>query len=268
MSMCLCLRNRGVNMEQNIMLLKKFLAFISSKFWKNKNFVYINANKKNLNIESIKPLINPSDSKILNCQSNKTVSIHSLRKHFTKSKIYLYQIQKNIRNNTAFYYCGFSSQMFSVYDGYILGNTIYPKFLEFGKNEKFYSINFKLKNQNQNIKKIGESESVNLVIETSYKIDSKKLKSYPTYYFTEKAPEKITIEYLNRIYNYTKDFLDKCNEFKIKNVNLYITSKPSVSYVVGTAIQAHHPNINIYEFINNEFAYYLNLNKGRIEKND
>lgn len=266
MNMCLYLKNRGVNMELKIKLFEKIFAFILSMFWKNKNFVYINSNKKNLNIESIKPLVKPSDSKILNCQTNKTATIRSSKRHFAKSKIYLYQIQKNIRDNCIFYYCGFPSQMFSIYDGYILGNTQYPKFLELGANEKFYSVDFKLKIKESETENIFDSEEINLVIETSYMIDENKLKKYPTYYFKEKAPNKITGEYLNKVYNFTKSFLDKCNGYKINKVNLYITAKPSVSYVVGTAIQTYHPNINIYEFINNEFAYHLNLNKGRIEK--
>lgn len=54
-------------MELKINLLKKVLAFISSKFWKNKNFVYVNANKKIFNVESIKTLVTPTDLKILNC---------------------------------------------------------------------------------------------------------------------------------------------------------------------------------------------------------
>ena len=264
--MCLYLRNRGVNMELKMKLFEKIFAFILSKFWKNKNFVYINSNKKNLNIESIKSLVKPSDSKILNCQTNKTASIHSLKSHFVKNKIYLYQIQKNIRDNYTFYYCGFPSQMFSIYDGYVLGNTQYPKFLELGSNEKFYSVDFKLKIKESETENVSDSEEINLVIETSYIIDKNKLKRFPTYYFKEKAPNKITGEYLNKVYNFTKSFLDKCNGYKIKKVNLYITSKPSVSYVVGTAIQTYHPNVNVYEFMNNDFAYYLNLNKGRIEK--
>ena len=253
-------------MEQKIKIIEKIFAFILSKFWKNKNFVYINANKKNLNIEDIKPLIKPTDSKILNCQSNKTISINSLRKHFIKSKMYLYQIQRNIRDNCSFYYCGFPSQMFSVYDGYILGNTKYPKFLELGKSNKFYSIDYKPNNSETKIDNITESEEINLVIESSYSIDNNKLKKYPTYYFNEKAPDKITNEYLNKVYNFTKTFLDKSNSHSIKRINLYITAKPSISYVIGTAIQAYHPSVSIYEFIDNKFLYYLNLNKGKIEK--
>ena len=256
-------------MEQKISLIMKTWAFIKSIFWKNKHFVYINANKKNLNIETIKPLIQPSNSKILNCQTNKTVSIKSSKRHFLKNKIYLYQIQKNIRDNCSFYYCGFPSQMFSIYDGYILGNTHYPKFLELGANGKFYFVDFKFKGKDIKVEELTNTEEINLVIESSYVIDKNKLKNCPTYFFDEKVPMKITNEYLNKVYNFTKSFLDKCNNYNIKKVNLYITSKPSVSYIVGTAIQAYHPNIKIYEFINNKFAYYLNLNEGRIEeKND
>lgn len=253
-------------MGLKIKILEKAIAYISSKFWKNKNFIYINANKKICNIESIKALTTPSDLKFLNCQTNKTLSINSLKRHFIKTKGCLYQIQRNLSDNCSFYYCGFPSQMFSVYDGYILGNTHYPKFLEQGKNEKFYSIDFKLKIKESKIEDILDFEEINLVIESSYNIDVNKLKKYPTYYFKEKAPDKITGEYLNNIYNFVKSFLDKCNEYKIKQVNLYITSRPSVSYVIGTAIQTYHPNINIYEFTNNEFICCLNLNKGRIEK--
>ena len=82
-------------MEQKIKLLEKTYAFISSKFWKNKNFVYVNSNKKNLNIESIKSLVKPSDSQFLNCQTNKTNSFHSLKNILQKAK-YTYIKYKKI----------------------------------------------------------------------------------------------------------------------------------------------------------------------------
>lgn len=132
--------------------------------------------------------------------------------------------------------------------------------------EKFYCVDFKLKIKESEIENILDSEEINLVIESSYNIDESKLMKYPTYYFKEHVSDKITSDYLNKVYNFVKSFLDKCNEYKIKQVNLYITSRPSVSYVIGTAIQTYHPNINIYEFTNNEFICCLNLNKGRIEK--
>ena len=157
-------------MELKMKLLEKIFAFILSKFWKNKNFVYINSNKKNLNIESIKSLVKPSDSKILNCQTNKTASIHSLKSHFVKNKIYLYQIQKNIRDNYTFYYCGFPSQMFSIYDGYVF--QLYGQYfslIEMGYQVK--KIRFHSMDDNK-ISKIENYNNSKVIIEAFEKLPS------------------------------------------------------------------------------------------------
>ena len=62
-----------MNVSSWISFIVKICGFFKSILWKNKNIVYINGNVKNLNVEEIRKLIVPSDSKYINCQSNKRI---------------------------------------------------------------------------------------------------------------------------------------------------------------------------------------------------
>ena len=130
----------------------KMIGFIKSLFWKNKNVVYINGNVKVLNVEKIRHLISPTDSKYINCQSKKSNKLFSYKWHFFKQKINLIQIVRNCMDSSKLTYCGFSSQMFSVFDGYILGDTLNYNFIELKANNQYYLIAKKINFQNLKLK--------------------------------------------------------------------------------------------------------------------
>lgn len=243
-------------------IIQKLPGLIRSIFWKNKYIVYINSNVKNLNVEEIIPLITPSNSKYINCQSKKLNEVESLRKHYRKARINLYQILKNSRDSSKITYCGFASQMFSIYDGYILGDTLKTEFVDY--NGKFYKIHSNIKHVSKSIDIDDSGEEIDIIISTSYDIDLSKCVDAPKYVFDEKAPNKITTQYLSKVYSFVKNVLDSCGKTKVKKVNLYITAKQSVSFIVGTAIQSYHPVVNVFEYRGNHFKYYLDLSKSEI----
>lgn len=195
-------------------LTEKVLGFFKSFFWKNKNIVYINSNVKNLNIESIRKLISPSNSKYINCQSEKRNSLKGYKRHFRKQKINLFQIIRNVRDASKITYCGFSSQMFSVFDGYVLGDTNNYDFIEIKNNNTYYLISEKRKNIQDKILLGDVKEEINLVIETSYQIDESKCLNNPTIKLDMQEPSKITNDYLNKVYSSVKNVLDACGNKK------------------------------------------------------
>ena len=176
----------------------KIWGAIKCFFWRNKNIVYVNANVKNANLEEIKYLIKPSDSKYVNCQSQRKTGLRALKWHFWKMRISLFQIQRNVVDLSKFTYCGFASQMFSVYDGFILGNTMKYNFVDF--NGEYYPISSTIKSKIAEWDLKQPLDEVDLVISTSYEIDTRKCKGKAQYVINDKAPDVITDEYLEGIY--------------------------------------------------------------------
>ena len=177
-----------MNVSSWISFIVKICGFFKSILWKNKNIVYINGNVKNLNVEEIRKLIVPSDSKYINCQSNKKNSISYYKNHFLKQKINLYQILRNCRDSSKITYCGFSSQMFSVFDGYVLGDTLNYNFIELKPNNDYYLFSEKKEFVKQDVKIDDSTKEINLIIETSYKIDANKILNNPIIKFDEQEP--------------------------------------------------------------------------------
>lgn len=126
----------NINLDLNI--IERLWALLKAFFWKNKNVVYIDSNVKNFNIEEGRFLIKPTDSKIINCQSKKSSSLKDLEIHFLKMRINLLQIIRNLRDSSKIIYCGFCSSMFSIYDGFRIGNNARFKLIDF--NNEYYLI--------------------------------------------------------------------------------------------------------------------------------
>ncbi|MCR4660685.1 MAG: SAVED domain-containing protein, partial [Clostridia bacterium] len=193
-------------------------------------------------------------------------SLKSYKRHFRKQKINLVQIIKNMRDASKITYCGFSSQMFSVFDGYILGDTNNYDFIEIKKNNSYYLISEKRKNIQDTIILDDYNQEINLVVETSYQIDESKCLNNPTIKLDMQEPTRITNDYLNKVYSSVKNILDACGSKNIKTVNLYMTAKQSVAFIVGTAIQSYHPKVRVFNYDNNNFKYYLEVQRGVIRE--
>lgn len=256
-----------MNISLGLNIIGRLWASLKAIFRKNKNVVYIDSNVKNFNIEEGKALISPTDSKIINCQSKKSSSLKDLKMHFLKIRINLLQIMRNLNDSSNITYCGFCSSMFSVYDGFQIGNNIRVKLIDF--NSKYYLIDVNI-SYDKNIIQIDDSKKeINIVISSSYAISKSKIKNVPTYFFDVQEPRKINRDYLNKIYSFTKNILDSCGNTDVKKVNLYIAAKQSVNFIVGTAIQSFHPKIFVYEYRDNRFKYCIDLFNSKImEENE
>lgn len=251
-----------MNINLGLNIIERLWALLKAFFWKNKNIVYIDSNIKNFNIEEGRFLIKPTDSKIINCQSKKSSSLKDLKIHFLKIRINLLQIIRNLRDSSKIIYCGFCSSMFSIYDGFRIGNNARFKLIDF--NNEYYLIDVNIL-QNKNITKIDDTKKeINIVISSSYTISKSKIKNVPTYFFDESEPKRINCDYLNKVYSFTKNILDSCSNSEIEKVNLYIAAKQSVNFIVGTAIQSFHPKIFVYEYRDNRFKYCMDLFNSKI----
>lgn len=250
-----------MNADLVLNVVELLFRFAKLIFWKNMNVVYINSNVKPTNKEDL-PKISPSNSKYVLCQSKKSSSVSSLRNHFCRMRVNLFQILKNVNNISNFTYGGFASQMFSIYDGYILGDTL--KYNLLGYNGDYYFIPFKPTHCVERYNIDDSMREINLVLSTSYEIDISKCKKIPTLIFNEQAPNTLDSEYLNKVYSYVKNVLDSCGKSNVTRVNIYITAKQPVSFAVGVAIQNYHPAVSIYEYRNNHFKYYLDLSVAKI----
>ena len=58
--------------------------------------------------------------------------------------------------------------MFSVFDGYVLGDTLNYNFIELKPNNEYYLFSEKKKFVKQDVKIDDSTEEINLIIETSY----------------------------------------------------------------------------------------------------
>lgn len=240
----------------------KIFSFLARRFWKNKNIVFCNSNVKNCNIEELRPFIQPSDAKIVKVQTRGR-GIKGFKWHFTLMRIKLMIIKYNMGDMCQVYHCGFASQMFAVYDGYTLGNTNTYNFIDYDNAYyKIERVRFVEDNSNCNIPK--ESEEINLIVETSYDIDKSKCNNCYSIEMHDKAPARITKKYLNKVYGFVKAALDACCNSNVKNVNLYITAKPSVAFAVGAAIQNYHPKVKVYEYQDNNYMCYLSVKDNKI----
>lgn len=49
---------------------------------------------------------------------------------------------------------------------------------------------------------------------------------------------------------------------------MYISAKQPISFVIGTAIEQRHPEIEVYEYDGNKYAYSLNMKTFDIRRVD
>lgn len=182
-------------------------------------------------------------------------------------KFDLYQIQRNLNDSPKITYAGYASVPFAIYDGYCLGDNHSYQFFDTTKNKnETYKIEFSKKRKSTNKFEIMKVQEVDLLISSSYKVDNKFANTMNFFEFDTRINDKVSAEYLSDVFYFVSDFLDACRTAGVKKVNLYCSSRQPVSFVIGTAIQSHHPQVIVYEFENNEYGWGLNIQKARLER--
>jgi hypothetical protein len=246
--------------------------FIKSLFWKNKNILYINSNKK---VFDEKPIgrclpkdIDIDDYKNITVNSDLKIGFKNAKAHFLRMKKSLFEISQNLKRDPKIIYGGYVSVPFAVFDGYCLGDNHEYELVYTSKNNMdMYSAKFtkerKTAKQHFDIKK--HEKVVNLLIPSSYPISHDAVSTNePIFEFPNTAEDLIEDDYLNSLFYFISDFLDECREKCVGCINLYIAAKQPVSFVTGTAIQAHHPLVNVFEFENGKYTWNLEVQNGKI----
>lgn len=261
-------------LETGLFIFKKIWACITAIFWKNKSIVYLNSNKKSFNLEEAcrSKCINVKDSKVIVLGKNLPTSYKMYRTHFKKMKYRLFQIKRNLKENIDFTYGGFVSPMFAVFDGMQIGNTTKLNLVCYDNNKNsYYSILYSRKSRNSpaeiECSDVLVGNEINIVISSTYKISPSKYNaSLKTFELEDLTNNKIDNKYLQKVYQFVESVLVWSQTRNIKRINMYISAKQPVSFVVGTAIEERHPEIIVYEYLNNEYAFSLNLKTFKIVK--
>lgn len=251
-------------MKFKISVIYKIYSFYKTLFWKSENIIYINSNKKRQNKDNIDNVgIKTRKYKWLICESNTKLGYKFYKIHLLKMKHKLYDILRNSSESNQLIYSGFVSPMFSVYDGYCIGDTRSIIFVDMdsGTSEP-YKIEYKKEFMKKELN-IVNNNIINIAFECSYDINCVNDIHYR---FSEKSGNRVSAEYLKSIYSYTKNLLDLCLENGTKRINIFISAKQPISFVIGTAIQSYHPTVYIYEFQEAKYSTPLIIQKGKIEK--
>ena len=245
------------------------LSFACKKiFWKNASIVYINDNKKRTNKRDLTKAFEIEHHKFINIYTDGKVA--SLAKiHLLLMKINQKAIIRNMTNQPDLYYFGFVSVPFAIYDGYSISDNYKIQLCDKAKNDsKTYSIEYKHKRIIQNTYSILNNDEINLVISSSYLINKSLIANgFHTYELNvELIPDKITSNYINDIYFKVLDFLDEASKVGVKRIHLFVASRQAVSFAIGSAIQARHPEIIVYEFDGTKYTWGLNFKTRKVIK--
>ena len=254
------------NVLKGLSLFLKIISFFGSLFWRKKSIIYLNSNKKTCNFDEIcrSRCIVYNDAKVINIGKQLPVHYKQYKSHFKKMQYHLYQIKRNLKANKHFVYGGFVSPMFAVFDGMQVGNNIKTEFVCYDNNtNSYYSIKYHRKTSNSpdgiNMSDCIDNE-INIVISSTYKIVSSKYNSsIKTFEFDERLEGRVNNAYLQKVYNFVESILVGTQTTNIRKINLFIAAKQPVCFVVGTAIEERHPEIEVFEYDGNRYSYSLNL---------
>jgi|AntRauTorckE6833_2_1112554.scaffolds.fasta_scaffold01677_8 hypothetical protein len=252
-------------MKYKISFIIKLINIIKAIFWKNSDVIYVNSNKKIFDQNGIDEIHSIKKSKfIINESKVSKLGLKFNKVHLKKMKIDLYHISRNLQYKPRIGYAGYASTPFAIYDGYYLGdNHDYVLFDTKKESSGFYKIDFSRKRISKNTITIpNDVDEICLLVSSSYIINKETVKSCYTYEYNNIIIDKITLEYLNKTFYFISDFLDECRNKDIKIIHLYSSSRQPVSFIIGTAIQAHHPEVMAYEFENGNYNWALDVQKG------
>lgn len=261
------------NVIDGLSMILKLIAWIGSLFWKKKNIVYLNSNKKACNYDEIceSRCIKYYDAKVINIGKNGSVNLKRYKSHLKVMQYHLYQIKRNLSSHQYFAYGGFVSPMFAVFDGFQIGNNVKVELVCYDNvSNAYYSIDYhrKASNSPEGIDLSGfDGREINVVISSTHKVDPTKYNSsLKTFEFEERLRGRVTNSYLQKVYEFVESVLVGTQRSKVKRINMYIAAKQPICYVIGTAIEARHPEVEVYEFVGNDYCYCLNFNTQRIRK--
>lgn len=257
-------------MNVNVSTIYKFISLIKTFFWRDKNIIYVNSNKKSQSKDIIDNLISTRGCKWIMCESITKLGYRFYKLHLLKMKKNLYDISRNLSESKILSYSGFASPMFAAYDGYCLGDNRSYRFIDIDSScTNGYVIEYEKKLLEVSEFDKVRNDIVNVIFSCSIDIRLESIKGQK-YIFDEKSGCKVDLLYLQKVYSYTKCLLDYLGKSGVKRINMYIAAKQPISFIIGTAIQPGHPKVYIYEYFegtyNNDIP--LLIQEGKIGGNN
>ena len=256
-------------MKIDLPLITKIIAAITTLFWKNSEIIYIDSNIKVFDIGNIDEKTKTRNKRIVNCQTISKLGNKKDMCHLFKMKFHLFQILKNCTESANIVYCGYASPMFSIYDGYCLGDNRNYTFIDTRRDKNLtYMIDYKKKYTRCRIDFDYSAEEINILVSSSFTISHYKCKKCKSYEFNNRCKDTIDCNYLNLVYSYIRSVLEISKQSSVKRVNLYVAARQPVSFIIGTAIQSSDPPVFVYKFENNEYCGSLLIQEAKIKGRD
>lgn len=247
-----------------------FYSLIKNFFGKKDKIIYINSNKKSINRNDLDTVFSTRKVKYVDCQKiYASKSFFKYKLHFWKMRLCLYNLNSNFKDYELFLYGGFASPMFAVFDGYVISNTIKTNLIGYDNKHGIYAItDYLVKEKNVYLEIPDNINELNILISSSLKINPDMCcnNTCCTIQYTKIINDVITKKDLAEIYNYVKRALDLATQKNVKRINMYISAKQPVTFIVGTAIQTYHPSIYVYELIGNKYSIELYLQGNKLKK--
>lgn len=248
-------------MKFEVSFLYKIWSFLKTIFWKKENIIYINSNKKMQRKDNVDEVVKTRKYKWIVCESNTKLGYKFYKIHLLRMKKSLYDILRNLSDSNDLVYSGFVSPMFSTYDGYCIGDARKITFVDLDSStSKPYKVMYEKKYVKKDLPKIVNKETVNILFECTCDIKNGILVDFK---YSQKSGNKVTKQYLQDVYSFTKNVLDSCLKNNIKRINIYIAAKQPIGFIIGTAIQSYHPTTYIYEFLEGNYLMPLIIQKGK-----
>lgn len=241
------------------------------------DFIYINTNKKILDIREIEKVIDLKKYKKIMLNKLYTTKTYKPKRRIKRMKRIHDIILRSKFDGYKFYYAGFLSVPMAFYDGYKVNNTLKVKFLEYSKEDNlFYEvIDRKKYRKTKSIEIIYPKNievEVNIVISSSFHIHeniniryiskASIIKIIDNNYIDNN--KRITTTYLDENRNKFSEVLKILRKNNVKKINVFCASRQSVSFTFGTCVQPYDPEIVIYENNNNKYIWGLNLKNGKV----
>lgn len=257
-------------MFEDLSCILKGIEVVLALFWKKSDLVYINSNKKIFDQGQIDSQMRTKNTKWIVVESKgDKLGWKFIRFHFFCMKAGLFQIIRNICYTPHIVYAGYASVPFAMFDGYVLGDNHDYTFFDTTKNTNTtYKIDFSKKRITNNTFSIALVDEVDILISSSATVNHSFSKSSQFFEFTEQIPDKVSSAYQSKVFYFVSDLLDACRSAGVKRVHLYCSSRQPVSFIVGMAIQSHHPEVVAYEFDGIKYTWGLSIQKAKLVRSD
>lgn len=181
-------------MKFDVSFIYKIWSIFKTIFWKEENIIYINSNKKMQRKDNVDEVIKTRKYKWIICESNTKLGYKFYKMHLLRMKKSLYDILRNSSDSNDLVYSGFVSPMFSIYDGYCIGDARKITFVDIDSGTSNpYKILYEKNYKKHDLTNVINKETVNIIFECTCDIK----KDIPSdFKYSQRSSNKVSKQYL------------------------------------------------------------------------